>query len=80
MPAILIFSQVSHSHCGHFTCELTASRGRAIMVTEVKGVRNTVAEMVLAGLVIIVLTVRETKLAATLSRQMGASSRLARAG
>ena len=50
------------------------------MVTEVKGVRNTVTEMVLAGLVIIVLTVRETKLAATLSRQMGASSRLARAG
>ena len=81
MPAILIFSQGSHSHCGHFASRLTGSWGQDTTVTEGMWVGKAVEETRMASsLAIIVLTVTETELAATLSRQMGASSRLARAG
>ena len=81
MPAILIFSQVSPSHSDHFALGLTSRRGQGTLVTESKCEEKAVEEKVMgSSLAIIVLTVTETELTATLSRQMGASSSLARAG
>ena len=47
MPAILIFSQVSPSHCGHFAWGLTGGRGQGTTVTETKCGEKALEEMVI---------------------------------
>ena len=69
MPAILIFSQVSPSHSDHFALGLTGRRGQGTLVTESKCEEKAVEEKVMgSSLAIIVLTVTETELTATLSK------------